>query len=623
MAHKLVIFISSTADLTAERDAVERVLNNLDIDGERFETWPPTPDTDGGMAECLRQLDEADAVILLLGSQYGSIVDGTLSATHVEYRRAINRKTPVFPFLLHSDTRDLKQAEFVAEVQGSQFRGPAIRAIADLERIVRLALLQEYTRCFKKVHGPPELLKSADSDSVPSPLVRSLSLSEDPSTAREQITALYDEFQEATIQKLAPQIVLRFQDDPQILNYLYMSEVNLGMQGVKVDHSRIEDAIAFWGDPALRKFTTDYSLAFCQGNALGVLKRPHEAIERYKFALSKEPRFAPCWKNLGTAYIDVGDRVSAKRSFETAVTHQPDLFEARYSLASLAIDDEEWQVAIDQLNRIDMKTLPPMQRAWVLGQKARGQSSLGNHEQALHLIESALSTDPDADWPWLTAGRLHAIARRADRRWMQAARAFAERLVSRFPDNADAWAELGHTYWQLRTNEASAKLTRQCRTAFTKALEIGHEDDGLASDRLGHLAMDDGNLSEAERFFRAAAAKDRSQFGYCLGFCLQKEGSYDEALKWLIEATENHQRDALGWGQVGFCYSHLRDFANAATAYRTAIGIDPDYALAHYQLGGVLWNDRQFPAAIVVLTEALSRFPDHECAAQARRMLSS
>ena len=66
MIYKLIVFVSSTADLKAHRDAIESTLEELDINGSRFEAWPPVPDLDGGMAECLRRVDEADAVILLI-----------------------------------------------------------------------------------------------------------------------------------------------------------------------------------------------------------------------------------------------------------------------------------------------------------------------------------------------------------------------------------------------------------------------------------------------------------------------------------------------------------------------------------------------------------------------------
>jgi hypothetical protein len=69
--HRLRIFISSTSDLKAERDAVESVLADMDIDGERFESWPSSPNHP--IKECLQRVEESDAVILLLGNKYGLI----------------------------------------------------------------------------------------------------------------------------------------------------------------------------------------------------------------------------------------------------------------------------------------------------------------------------------------------------------------------------------------------------------------------------------------------------------------------------------------------------------------------------------------------------------------------
>src|SRR4051812_3833834 len=48
MLHKLIVFISSTADLKGHRDAVEKALSELEIDGSRFESWPSVPTPHGG-----------------------------------------------------------------------------------------------------------------------------------------------------------------------------------------------------------------------------------------------------------------------------------------------------------------------------------------------------------------------------------------------------------------------------------------------------------------------------------------------------------------------------------------------------------------------------------------------
>lgn len=67
--HKLVVFISNTADLTNHCDAVETALRALNIDGSRFESWPTVPAPVGGMSECLRRVEESDAIVLLLAEK--------------------------------------------------------------------------------------------------------------------------------------------------------------------------------------------------------------------------------------------------------------------------------------------------------------------------------------------------------------------------------------------------------------------------------------------------------------------------------------------------------------------------------------------------------------------------
>ena len=122
-----------------------------------------------------------------------------------------------------------------------------------------------------------------------------------------------------------------------------------------------------------------------------------------------------------------------------------------------------------------------------MGARAAGDEPLpprqpwGSHTA----IEAAIVLAPEAEWTWEWAGRMYAIARRADRAWIEDARRFGERLVSRFPDRGEPWGELGYTYWQLRREGDGEELSQKCITTFTKAIELGFLDRGLIPDRLG------------------------------------------------------------------------------------------------------------------------------------------
>jgi len=575
------------------------------------------------MAECLRRVEESDAVVLLLGEKYGSIVDNNVSATHLEYRHARQHRKPIFPFILHAPAREAKQASFLKEIEKDHFRGPVVNSVKQLKQLVKHAFIQEFTRCFRDIHcGPPDgnhMAMPAARSTIP--VLPGLSLSDHPTEALHELQALYESNQDELIRQLSPQIELKFSDVPQIVCLMYMAEVNLGMRTGIVVPERMDRAVSFWDDVRVRNLFAPFSLDYNQGNALGLLKRYRDAIAKYESALSQKRDFAPCWKNLGTAFVDVGERASAKHAFQEAITYSPRLFEARYSLATLAIEEEAYGDALTHLREIELEELSRTQQSWVYGRLARVQVHLGDHRAAIRAIESAITLAPDAEWPWLWGGRIHAIARREDRQWLDAARAFGERLISRFPEMGEAWGELGYTYWQLRRDRPDAELSRKCVMALSKAIALGFLDGGLIPDRLGHVLMDSGELKQAESAFRLAADQDGPLFGYCLGVSLIKMERYAEALPLVIAAAEKHQPDAMSWGNVGLCHDRLGERKKAIECYERAIEIDPDYAIGWFNLGGMYWNEGNLPRAVSAWQEALAKFPDHELADDVRSRL--
>ena len=427
----MIIFISSTADLTTYRDAADKVLRALEVEGSRFEAWPSVPSPSGPVPECLRRIRESDAIIVILGEKYGTLTEGGLSATHTEYRHARTHGKPVFPFILRCARRDPEQAKFIKEVEKDYFRCRELESVQEFKRLLKESLLQEFTRCFRRVHdGPPSVAHPLPAPIVPS--LPTLSLSDAPAVALDYLARLYESHQDQQIHELATQIELKFPTVPPIMNILYMAEVNLAMGGTTPDVSRLEAAIRFWDDPRLRCLLAPYSLAYNQGNAFGVLKRYPDAIARYEAALSEKPDFAPCWKNLGTAYIDVGDRSAARRCFQKAIEYSPHLFEAHYSLATMAEDNHSYDEALSHLAAIQLDQVSATQQSWVYGRQAMCHHRLGNHGEALCAIERAITLAPEEEWTWLWAARMYAVARRADRGRIEDARRFGERLVSRY-----------------------------------------------------------------------------------------------------------------------------------------------------------------------------------------------
>ena len=97
------------------REAAAGGIKTLGHEPLRAEDHQASPDSP--QAACLADVRSADAVVLILGPDYGSVQASGLSATHEEYREARNEAIPVLAFVEESTDPDTAQAEFISEVQ--------------------------------------------------------------------------------------------------------------------------------------------------------------------------------------------------------------------------------------------------------------------------------------------------------------------------------------------------------------------------------------------------------------------------------------------------------------------------------------------------------------------------
>jgi len=111
------IFVSSRmgGEFGALRDAVCDAIGLLGYEAVRAEDYGASPVS--AQAACLSGVRSADAVVLILGSQYGSPQASGLSATHEEYREAREISRPVFCFIKEGVEPTPAQAAFIREVQ--------------------------------------------------------------------------------------------------------------------------------------------------------------------------------------------------------------------------------------------------------------------------------------------------------------------------------------------------------------------------------------------------------------------------------------------------------------------------------------------------------------------------
>ena len=156
-------------------------------------------------------------------------------------------------------------------------------------------------------------------------------------------------------------------------------------------------------------------------------------------------------------------------------------------------------------------------------------------------VETSLAKRPGHAAALLLAARIARAAKDFD-----AALAHLDRLIALAPQR-DAFLEKARTLDQ-------AGLKPQAREAWRAILEVLPQHQEAAA-RLGQLAYDDGD--------------------------------HQLAAEWLERATRE-DAPASVWFALGLARQDLRDHAGAATAYRKAIELKPDYAEPALNLGTVL-----------------------------------
>jgi len=613
MSHKLTCFISSTGDLSKWRIAAKNTLKKIDLEGSLFEEWPSSPNAP--IKECFQKIMESDAFILLLGRHYGSINESGLSATHMEFRYAKKNSKPIFVYLIGAQKRDPNQVNFIKEVESCRFRCKLVLNQKKFEEEIKNSLIQEFTRCFHQVHAPDKNIP----DSI-QPELNNMVIPTDSTGVYELLLKLYNSRKDLEIKNLADDIEKKYSKNPGIMQIIYCSEVNLGINGYPAKKQRLKDALDYWS----RAKTNHKSILYNQGNALLALKNYSEAISKYKESLSLDDTNAEGWKNLGSAYNEIDNIESAFECFENALKFKPQLFEALLSLAKLLIEKKDnADDSLKYLNRIITSKLSPQQISIVNCWKAYACLKIGKYAEGIAFVEDAIVIDAENNWTWRIAGRLYALIWRQDKNWLVSAMKFWEKFTEKFPEKAEAWGELGFIQFTLGKKSTSSGHWGKAITAFLKAIELGFEDDGLVWDRIGHLYQVKSLWSYAENAYRNAVLKSPEKFGYCLGVSLIYLNRFNEALPLVLDAAERHQPDAMSWFQVGVCYDRLGKLIEAEKAYKKSLLLVPDYQEAWFNLGGVYWNMRLRGEAKKIWEEAIRRFPKNKSTKIVLELLNS
>jgi Tfp pilus assembly protein PilF len=124
-----------------------------------------------------------------------------------------------------------------------------------------------------------------------------------------------------------------------------------------------------------------------------------------------------------------------------------------------------------------------------------------------------------------------------------------------------------------------------------------------------NLYLARGNLEAAEREAREALlARERfADARNSLGVILIHRRRFDEAIRELRIAADDvlYREPHLAWGNLGWAYLEKGATAQALSALRHAVAIEPRFCVGHYRMGDLHYRSGRFAAAVESLERAI------------------
>lgn len=440
------------------------------------------------------------------------------------------------------------------------------------------------------------------------------------------LQSLYNKGDDDVISKAFPQFVASIGENDPGLIFAYLSEINLAMRHTAFDRDRVRNAIAF-----IESVRPDNGpdAKYCRANGHRALGEQGKAKRLYCEAIQQSNGQLPeveaqCWKNLGSVYEDEGDHTEARQCYEKALTLSPQLMEAHMALAMAERNAGNLKSALEHINHVIWSVDDALPTLAARGYRLEVYFRLGMTDQAFDDIAVLLPHAECHTWilQW-TAQLVFDYARTSDAAIGKTIR-FWDSYLRIAP--TDIWVREERlrclAYAKMHAQPVPIGFTQYESQVAACIADDQSVDAAHLWDRVGHWAQIEEEWGTAEKYYRKAYDLEPDRYGYCLGTALNFLRRFSESLPILLVQATTHQPDALSWFQVAIAREGTGDIEGCKEAYRRALDLNPDYAVAMFNLGGILWNSGVKHEAIEVWSEALDRFPDDPLSERIREEFS-
>ena len=505
-----------------------------------------------------------------------------------------------------------------------------VRFKLDFDQAFQRTLKEYVVACAKEARGYRLDVMTQPPENIPSIVEEGaidLPVPDNQKQAEEILVELYEKGHDRTISRSFEKFRAVLGPANEKFMIVYMAEINLGINGLECDKSRIAEGIEVISGAVDDGLFSPGSLLYCIGNGWQAIGEYEKARDTYDAALillhNAESRkiAAQCCKNLGTTMEKLNQTDAAYSFYSRALEFDPNLSEAHFALALwYSHNNVKLERALEHLDAIVWSANSAGTNSSVHAWRAQILFKQGRAIEAFRDIRALLSDGDKLTWVWPWCARLVATYGGNSVDSVKGALKFWDAFLTKFGDDLIAQRERLLCIWFLRTNGCSVDCEyEEFKQNIADLVDRGVVNPAFLWDRAGHWAQDEGDWSEAENCYRKAFELSPAQYGYCLGTALNFLGRYAEALPILLAQAKEHQPDAMSWFQVAVAREGVGDMGGSITAYKHALKLDENYDLAWFNLGGVYWNSRYEAEAMSTWKKAIRRFPNHDLSSKLQR----
>ena len=343
-------------------------------------------------------------------------------------------------------------------------------------------------------------------------------------------------------------------DDPLILR----NRARLALRAQKIEVAALAVARALAADP------TDPENRLMQAVVLGAQGQVERAMQAMDALLTERPDFAEALANRALLHLRGRNAAAAMADARRALEIKPHLSQPWRLLASLHAQAMRTEEAFSALRRYC--ELEPEDAAALadFGELLRQRDLT---EEAIKVLSRAVEIAPNLVAAWVSYG----VALQQAKRVYDAVRAYEKALALK-PDLAEVQNNLGIAL------KEQGKLD-EAVICFRKALEL-KPDYAEAHNNLGNALKGQGKLGRGGRMLPSA----------------RSTSSRTTPKPTTISATRSRTRASS---------------TRRSPHYRQAIGLKPDYAEAHSNLGSALNDQGKLDEAIAAFRQAIGIKPDY------------